>query len=68
MALAPPDLLTVDEAAALLKQSRPTIYRKLRAHELRAVRLGSNPSRPLRIPASELLRYLESNALRGGQR
>jgi excisionase family DNA binding protein len=65
MAVAPPDLLTVDEAAKLLKQSRPTIYRKLRAHELRGVRVGANPRRPLRIPASELLRYLESNGLEG---
>ena len=53
-----PRLLRVDEAASLLRQSRSTLYRKLAAGELRAVRLGDSPRRPLRIPAVEVERYL----------
>jgi excisionase family DNA binding protein len=49
-------LLTVDETAQALRQSRPTIYRKVANGELRAFRLGKLG--PLRIPASELQLHL----------
>jgi excisionase family DNA binding protein len=48
--------LTVDEAASVLRQSRPTLYRKIERGELRAVRLGEKG--PLRIPVEALHEHL----------
>ena len=50
------ELLTVAEAARLLRQSRPTIYRKVAHGELPAYRLGELG--PLRIPADALAQHL----------
>jgi excisionase family DNA binding protein len=44
--------LTVPEVARLLRQSRPTIYRKIERGELAAFRLGEHG--PLRVPAAAL--------------
>lgn len=33
-------LITVDEAASLLRKSRQTVYRYIRSHRLEAVRVG----------------------------
>jgi len=49
-----PALLTIDEVAAMLRQSRRSIYRKIAADELDAVRLGRARSSPLRIRAAAL--------------
>jgi excisionase family DNA binding protein len=51
-----PLLLTVDEAAARLRQSRPTLYRKIEQGVIGAVRLGDRG--PLRIPEDELEAHL----------
>jgi excisionase family DNA binding protein len=52
--------LTVDEAARVLRQSRPTMYRKIERGELRAVRLGDRG--PLRIPVDALREHLRPAA------
>jgi len=48
------ELLTVPEVARRLGQSRQTIYRKIAAGELPAVRLGLSPNASIRVPAGEL--------------
>jgi excisionase family DNA binding protein len=54
--------LTVDEAARVLRQSRPTMYRKIERGELHAVRLGDRG--PLRIPVDALREHLRPIAAR----
>jgi excisionase family DNA binding protein len=54
-----PTLLTVEEAAARLRVSRPTAYRLVRAGILPAVRIGRDGSGPIRVPASELDGWLD---------
>lgn len=49
-------LLTVGEAATLLRQSRPTLYRKIERGQLRALRLGDHG--PLRIPLDALTEHM----------
>jgi len=49
-------LLTVDEVARQLRQSRVTVRRKIQAGELEAVRLGEHG--PLRIPEDALASHL----------
>jgi excisionase family DNA binding protein len=53
-------LLTVQEAALLLRCSAPTIYRRIASGELPATRLGSGPA-ALRISERELDTWLEDN-------
>ncbi|MFN2467036.1 MAG: helix-turn-helix domain-containing protein [Gaiellaceae bacterium] len=48
------ELYTVAEAAAALRLSAASVYRRIADGEIRAVRLGTGPSPPLRIPATEL--------------
>jgi excisionase family DNA binding protein len=48
--------LTVREAAAVLGQSKQTLYRRIERGELGALRLGATG--PLRVPVSELVRYV----------
>jgi excisionase family DNA binding protein len=50
----PPDLLTLTEAAELLRISRATAYRLIGAGELPALRVGHG----LRIDRAELREYL----------
>jgi excisionase family DNA binding protein len=52
------NFLTVGEVARVLHQSRSTVYRKLKAGDLEAVRLGEPPKAPLRIPADSLWSYV----------
>jgi excisionase family DNA binding protein len=52
------ELLTVPEVAARLGQSRQTIYRKIAAGELPAVRLGLGPHACIRVPADELADFI----------
>jgi excisionase family DNA binding protein len=54
-------LVTVDEAAKTLRLSRASVYRRIRAGELGAVRLGVGPFAPVRIEPSELWRYINEN-------
>lgn len=42
--------LTVTEYAALWRCSAASVYRRVARGELNAVRLGSGPSAPIRIP------------------
>jgi excisionase family DNA binding protein len=55
---AEPELLTVREAAELLKVSPDTIRRRVAAAELPAYRTGSGPRCPLRIKAGDLDSYI----------
>jgi len=50
-------LLTVDEVAHRLRQSRVTIRRKIAAGDLEAVRLG--PNGPLRVAEDALAAHLQ---------
>jgi excisionase family DNA binding protein len=52
-------LLTVQETAALLKQSERSIRRKIYREHLPAIRLGD--AAPLRVPAGELRAWLEKH-------
>lgn len=56
MTVATARLLTVDEVARRLRQSRVTIRRKVAAGELEAVRLGDHG--PLRIPEDALTAHM----------
>lgn len=51
--------MTVDDVAGLLRVSRMTIYREIRALELGAVRVG----RSIRIPVSALRDYLTAHGM-----
>ena len=59
MTTAAPDitLLTVSEAAEFLRLSASTVYEKVDAGELAAVRLGRGPKARIRITADALKRY-----------
>lgn len=50
-------LLTVTDAVKMLRQSRPTIYRKIERGELRAVRLGDHG--PFRIPLDAIHEHMQ---------
>jgi excisionase family DNA binding protein len=54
----PDRLLTVPEAARRLRQSEPTVYRKVRDGTLPAVKVGLGPKAVIRIPADELERFI----------
>lgn len=53
------ELLTVAEAASLLRINQATLYRWLSERRLRSIRLGSGPCARLRIARSELERFLD---------
>jgi excisionase family DNA binding protein len=52
-------LLTVHEAAATLRVSKQTVWRRVRAGELRAVRLGG-PGTAVRIPARAVRELMQT--------
>ena len=58
--IATPSLLTPAEVARRLRQDRATIYRKIRAGVLPAVRLNDGRG-ALRVPANELESWLYSD-------
>jgi len=60
----PQKLLTVKEAAAYLGQSQFTIYRKISAGTLPAVRLTDSPTGPLRVPERDLHQFIFGEARR----
>jgi excisionase family DNA binding protein len=60
-----PELMTVAEVARLWRQRRETVYRKIAAGELRAVRLGDETA-ALRIPRREIERIYEISTVGGG--
>ena len=51
-----PVLLTINQATAVLHQSRSTLYRKIKQGQLRALRLGEGG--PLRITPDALADHL----------
>jgi excisionase family DNA binding protein len=53
-----PELLTVGEAAVVLRQTPESVRQKIRAGRLRAVRLGDHSRCPLRLERAEVLRFL----------
>jgi excisionase family DNA binding protein len=56
--VAGPALFRANEVAEALRVTRGSVYRKIEAGELGAVRLGSGPKAPLRIPSLEIARFL----------
>ena len=58
MAVAIEPLITVEEAARLLRLSTASVYRRVEAGELRAVRLGRRPRAPIRFRGEALESYL----------
>ena len=52
-----PTLLTVEEAAASLRLSRASVYRRIASGELRAVRLGSQAGSAVRVPVASLRQF-----------
>lgn len=54
------ELLTVDEVAARLRMSKWSVYRRVEAGELPAVRLGFGPRAPIRVSERELEAWLFS--------
>ena len=52
-------VFSVDEAAHILGSSRATVYRLLRAGELKAIRIGARQ----RIPEGEIARITETKAI-----
>lgn len=58
MTMDDPLLLTVDEAAALLRISRNATYMLIRQHRLPHVRMG----RTIRIPAARLREWIDREA------
>jgi len=57
---------TVSETAALLRLARPTVRNKIARGEIRAVRLGGARNSPLRVPLTELQRFLTPDAAAPG--
>jgi excisionase family DNA binding protein len=58
-------VITIDEAALLLRCSRATVSRMIEAGRLRAVRLGPAPGGALRIPRVEVEALLAGVETRG---
>ena len=54
------ELLTIPEVARRLGLHRDTVYRKIAAGEIPALRLGGEHG-PLRVPVDELERWLYSD-------
>ena len=54
-------LLTIHEVAKRLKLSYITIWRWTREGRLKTVKLGQGKKAPVRIPESELKRFLEEH-------
>jgi excisionase family DNA binding protein len=55
-------LLTVQEAAQLLRCSQSTVYRAVHDHSLRWFRVRENG--PIKIPAKELAKLIEPELMR----
>ena len=53
-------LLTVDQVAEILQVSRTTIYRRIKAEELPAVKLGR---RQVRITQEDLEAYIQAHRI-----
>ena len=51
-------LLTVREAASILRVATKTVYRRIDAGELPVGRIGTDPKAPIRVRAADLVRYL----------
>jgi excisionase family DNA binding protein len=54
-------LLTIHEVAKRLKLSYITVWRWTREGRLKTVKFGQGRKAPVRIPESELKRFLEQN-------
>jgi excisionase family DNA binding protein len=58
-------LLTVGEAALVLRQSPRSVRDKIAAGDLPALKIGSGPRAPIRIDAGELDAWLAARHLKG---
>lgn len=59
MALPRAELLTVSEVAAMMRVSKMTIYRLIKAEQLKAVRIGKN----YRIRKQDVVSYLMKSSV-----
>ena len=50
--------MTVDQAAELANVSRATLYRRVASGEVEAVKIGSGPKAPLRIPRAPFVAWI----------
>ena len=57
-----PAILTTEEVCSTLRQLRKSLYRKIDARDLPAIRLGDGPTAPLRVPGDGLARYRRAHA------
>lgn len=57
-------LLTVREAAEVLRLTTETVYRRIADCELEVLRLGSGPKAPIRIDPEEIGRYVARMSVR----
>jgi len=64
MTKTPEKLLTVDEVAEILQVSPTTVYRRIQAGELPAIKLGH---RQVRIKPEDLEAYIEAHRITGEQ-
>ena len=55
----PDDLLDIEEIKAITKESKQTIYRRIREGEIKSVKLSKNKNRQIRVWRSVLMRYLD---------
>lgn len=57
-----PRLLKVAEAAAILRESKYTTYRRISSGQLAAVRIGATKNAPLRVNERALNKLLQPTA------
>lgn len=55
--------LTIDEAAATMRISKKTVYRRIAAGVLSARDFGSGSRTKMRVPASAIAAYAEANPI-----
>jgi excisionase family DNA binding protein len=60
-------LLTVGEVALKLRQSERTVRDKIACGDLPALRVGSGPRAPIRVPADELDAWLYRPSVQVGE-
>ena len=64
--LAQPCLLTVREVALTLRQSERTVRDKIASGDIAAVRIGSGPRAPIRIPSSAFEAFIHTKGTSDG--
>lgn len=50
--------MTVEQAAELANVSRATLYRRVATGEVEAVKIGTGPKAPIRIPRTSFVEWI----------